>query len=46
MNDQPNFLVQEHNEMLTRRDGERTIVGQGYLAAPFALDAEGCVAVP
>jgi galactonate dehydratase len=42
----PNFLVQEHNEVNDTRDGGRTLIGRGYLAEPFVLDAEGCVAVP
>ncbi len=42
----PNFLVQEHNEVNDWRVGGHTVIGYGYLAAPFVLDAEGCVAVP
>ena len=42
----PNFLVQEHNEVNDWRDGGRTLIGRGYLKAPFELDADGCVAVP
>ncbi len=43
----PNFLVQEHNEVnITRTEDGRTLIGAGYLREPFALDAEGCVAVP
>jgi galactonate dehydratase len=41
-----NFLVQEHNEVNDTRDGDRTLIGQGYLREPFVLDAEGCVSVP
>ncbi len=42
----PNFLVQEHNEVNDWREGGRTLIGRGYLKEPFALDDEGCVAVP
>ena len=42
----PNFLVQEHNEVNDWRDGDRTLIGKGYFKSPFALDSEGCVAVP
>jgi galactonate dehydratase len=42
----PNFLVQEHNEVNDWREGGRTYIGRGYLANPFELDADGCVAVP
>jgi galactonate dehydratase len=42
----PNFLVQEHNEVLDWREDGRTLIGNGYLRAPFILDADGCVAVP
>jgi galactonate dehydratase len=42
----PNFLVQEHNEVNDTRDGDRTLIGAGYLKDPFVLDADGCVAVP
>jgi galactonate dehydratase len=42
----PNFLVQEHNEVNDWREGDRTMIGQGFLKQPFVLDAEGCVAVP
>jgi galactonate dehydratase len=42
----PNFLVQEHNEVNDYRDGNRTLIGKGYLKDPFVLDDEGCVAVP
>jgi galactonate dehydratase len=42
----PNFLVQEHNEVNNWREGGRTLIGKGYLAQPFALDEDGCVAVP
>lgn len=42
----PNFLVQEHNEVNCRREGDRTVIGQGYLATPFELDDEGCVPLP
>jgi galactonate dehydratase len=42
----PNFLVQEHNEVLDGRTGGRTVLGEGYLRNPFVLDGDGCVAVP
>lgn len=42
----PNFLVQEHNEVLDYREEGRTLLGKGYLRDPFVLDADGCVAVP
>jgi galactonate dehydratase len=42
----PNFLVQEHNEVNDWREGDQTYIGAGYLRTPFALDREGCVAVP
>jgi galactonate dehydratase len=42
----PNFLVQEHNEVNDWREGGQTLIGHGYLATPFVLDADGCVAVP
>ena len=42
----PNFLVQEHNEVLDGRADDQTIFGAGYLKRPFVLDGEGCVAVP
>ena len=42
----PNFLVQEHNEVNDWREGGRTYFGRGYLAEPFVLDDEGCVAIP
>lgn len=42
----PNFLVQEHNEVNDWRADGKTLLGYGYLAAPFVLDADGCVAVP
>jgi galactonate dehydratase len=42
----PNFLVQEHNEVLDGRVDGRTVLGQGYLRNPFVLDSDGCVAVP
>jgi galactonate dehydratase len=42
----PNFLVQEHNEVNDWRAGGQTLIGKGYLQEPFALDADGCVAVP
>jgi len=41
----PNFLVQEHNEVHDWPEGGQTLIGSGYLASPFVLDAEGCVAV-
>jgi galactonate dehydratase len=42
----PNFLVQEHNEVLDWRADGRTTFGRGYLKDPFVLDGDGCVAVP
>lgn len=42
----PNFLVQEHNEVNDWREGGRTLIGAGYLAEPFVLGDDGCVAVP
>jgi galactonate dehydratase len=42
----PNFLVQEHNEVNDWREDGKTLLGYGYLEAPFVLDNEGCVAVP
>ena len=42
----PNFLVQEHNEVNDRRIDGRTVIGYGYLDAPFVLDDDGCVPVP
>ena len=42
----PNFLVQEHNEVNDWREGNRMLIGKGYLADPFELDDKGCVAVP
>jgi galactonate dehydratase len=42
----PNFLVQEHNEVNDTREHGRTRIGVGYLAEPFTLDEQGCVAVP
>jgi galactonate dehydratase len=42
----PNFLVQEHNEVNTRRVDGRTLIGDGYLKEPFVLGEDGCVAVP
>jgi galactonate dehydratase len=42
----PNFLVQEHNEVLDWRADGRTTFGRGYLKDPFVLDDDGCVAVP
>jgi galactonate dehydratase len=42
----PNFLVQEHNEVIDWREGGRTYFGKGYLKEPFALGDDGCVAVP
>jgi L-alanine-DL-glutamate epimerase-like enolase superfamily enzyme len=38
--------VQEHNEVHDWRERGQTLIGSGYLASPFMLDAEGCVAVP
>ncbi len=42
----PNFLVQEHNEVNDWHEGDRTLIGKGYLSDPFELDSDGCVAVP
>jgi galactonate dehydratase len=42
----PNFLVQEHNEVNTRRVNGRTLIGDGYFKDPFVLDEDGCVTVP
>jgi galactonate dehydratase len=42
----PNFLAQEHNEVNDWRADGKTMIGYGYLAAPFVLDDDGCVAVP
>jgi galactonate dehydratase len=42
----PNFLVQEHNEVNDWREGGQTLIGYGYLAEPFVLGEDGCVAVP
>ena len=42
----PNFLVQEHNEVNTRRVDGRTLIGDGYFKDPFVLGEDGCVAVP
>ncbi|MSQ44411.1 MAG: galactonate dehydratase [Chloroflexi bacterium] len=42
----PNFLVQEHNEVNDTREGGRTVIGAGYLRAPFVVGDDGCVAVP
>ena len=42
----PNFLVQEHNEVNDWREGGQTLIGHSYLASPFVLDDDGCVAVP
>jgi galactonate dehydratase len=42
----PNFLVQEHNEVNDWREEGKTLIGKGYLKAPFVLDEAGCVAVP
>lgn len=42
----PNFLVQEHNEVLDYRDQGRTLFGKGYFKQPFVLEDDGCVAVP
>ncbi len=42
----PNFLVQEHNEVNDTREGGRTLIGAGYLRAPFVVGDDGCVAVP
>lgn len=41
----PNFLVQEHNEVNDWRENGRTYFGTGFFKEPFALDADGCVAV-
>lgn len=42
----PNFLVQEHNEVIDWRENGRTYFGKGYFKEPFVLDDEGCVQVP
>jgi len=42
----PNFLVQEHNEVIDWRENGRTYFGKGYLAEPFVLGDDGCVQVP
>jgi galactonate dehydratase len=42
----PNFLVQEHNEVIDWREDGRTYFGKGYFKEPFVLDEEGCVQVP
>jgi galactonate dehydratase len=42
----PDFLVQEHNGVNDWREDGRTYIGKGYFAEPFALDQDGCVAVP
>jgi galactonate dehydratase len=42
----PNFLVQEHNEVIDWRQDGRTYFGKGYFKEPFVLDDEGCVQVP
>ncbi|MCC6458599.1 MAG: galactonate dehydratase [Caldilineaceae bacterium] len=42
----PNFLVQEHNEVIDWRENGRTYFGKGYFKEPFVLDDEGCVRVP
>lgn len=42
----PNFLVQEHNEVNDWRADGKTLIGYGYLASPFVVGADGCVAVP
>jgi galactonate dehydratase len=42
----PNFLVQEHNEVNDWRESGRTLIGHGFIKAPFELDDDGCVAVP
>jgi galactonate dehydratase len=42
----PNFLVQEHNEVLDSRKEGQTLFGCGYLKEPFVLDGDGCISVP
>lgn len=42
----PNFLVQEHNEVLDYRQDGRTLFGKGYFKQPFVLEDDGCVALP
>jgi galactonate dehydratase len=42
----PNFLVQEHNEVIDWRQDGHTYFGKGYFKEPFVLDDEGCVQVP
>ena len=42
----PNFLIQEHNEVLDWREDGKTFIGKGYLKEPFVLDSDGCIAVP
>jgi galactonate dehydratase len=42
----PNFLVQEHHEVLDVRADGKTYFGKGYFKNPFVLDDDGCVAVP
>lgn len=42
----PNFLVQEHNEVIDWRENGRTYFGKGYLAEPFVLGDDGCVQAP
>ena len=42
----PNFLVQEHNEVLDWRENGRTYFGKGYFKQPFELGDDGCVQVP
>jgi galactonate dehydratase len=42
----PNFLVQEHNEVIDWREDGHTFFGKGYLQTPFQLDEAGCVAMP
>ena len=42
----PNFLVQEHNEVLDYRQDGRTLFGKGYFKQPLVLEDDGCVALP
>ena len=43
----PNFLIQEHNEVNDWCDDSGQVhIGKGFFTEPFALDSEGCVAIP
>lgn len=42
----PNFLVQEHNEVIDYRENDKTILGKGYLKQPFVLQDDGTIPVP